>query len=85
MKYSMIVAAALLGATSGSAGAIPPHAPAPHAPGPHASVSRVRQPAGPPTKASSFVPHQLNTHVFGAPIQPPILFRSAARRNGPKS
>ncbi|MBV9910979.1 MAG: hypothetical protein JOZ93_00305 [Sinobacteraceae bacterium] len=79
MKYSMIVAAALLGATSGSAGAIPPHTPAAHA-----SLSRVRQPAGPPTKASSFVPHQLNTHVFGAPIQPPILFRSAARRNGPK-
>jgi hypothetical protein len=80
MKYSVIVAAALLlGATWGSAEAIPPHQPAPHA-----SVSRVRQPAGAPTKASSFVPHQLNTRVFGAPIQPPILFRSAARRNRPK-
>ncbi len=79
MKYSMIVAVALLGAAAGSAGAIPPHEPSQHA-----SLSRVRQPAGPPTKVSSFVPHPLNTRVFGAPIQPPILFRSATRRNGPK-
>ena len=79
MKYSVIVAAALLSAAWGNTRAIPPREPAPHA-----SVSRLRQPAGPPTKASSFAPHHLNTRVFGAPIQPPILFRPAARRNGPK-
>jgi hypothetical protein len=79
MKYGVMVAAALLGAISASAVAIPPHAPAAHA-----SISRVRQPAGAPTKPSSFAPHQLHTRVFGAPIQPPILFRSAAGRRGPK-
>jgi hypothetical protein len=37
-------------------------------------ISKTHQPAGTPHKASSFAPRTSSrSHVYGAPIQPPIL------------
>jgi hypothetical protein len=74
MMYARALLALTLALMWHNAQASPPQGP--DRPG----VVRVRQPHGPPTRASSFEPHHLGTHVFGAPIQAPILF-SAHRSN----
>ena len=51
---------------------------------PH-SYTAAHQPAGKPTKASSFAPHPggSHRHVYGAPIQSPILHSQAKKAAAP--
>ncbi len=48
-------------------------------------VSKSKQPAGTPHKASSFAPHPTKQRVFGAPIQSPIMGNvPAPKKRAPK-
>jgi hypothetical protein len=47
-------------------------------------VSRARQPAGAPHKASAFAPRPTKQRVFGAPIQPPIVHEAPKKKPNPK-
>jgi hypothetical protein len=51
---------------------------------PPKTLSKVHQPSGKPTKASSFAPHPTRSRVFGAPIQAPILKNAPPKKPAPK-
>ena len=56
-------------------------------PGSPRSYSATHQPSGKPTKASSFAPHSGGSkrHVYGAPIQAPILHRQQKTPSTPSA
>jgi hypothetical protein len=72
----LALAALLAVMTTGSLASAAPPAPR--------TVSKVRQPDGKPSKASSYAPHPTKSRVFGAPIQPPILHKAPPKPTAPK-
>ena len=47
-------------------------------------ISKAHQPAGTPHKVSSFAPRTgSRNHVYGAPIQPPILTHTTPKKPNP--